>query len=63
MCRRAQLAEARAAVRSDDRRIHRVLRLIIAVIACVATYALLMAAFDTAAPDERAAGRRASQGP
>jgi hypothetical protein len=46
LCHRGERAE----VRGTDRRIHRGLRVVIAIITGVTTYVLLMAAFDTRRP-------------
>jgi hypothetical protein len=43
-------AKTESDIRHGDRRIHKAVRLLIAVIACIATYALLMALFDTRRP-------------
>jgi hypothetical protein len=51
LCHRRDRAGDDVVVRQVDRRIHRVLRLMIAIIACGTTYVLLMAWLDTTAPE------------
>ena len=50
LCHRTDRAVDCANVRQDDRRIHPRLRVLIALAACVAAYATLMAWLDTAPP-------------
>jgi hypothetical protein len=50
LCRREGKIHEQASVRHADRRFHRGLHVLVGVVACVATYALLMALFDTRRP-------------
>jgi hypothetical protein len=50
LCHRAERVHAETEVRHGDRRFHRTLRVVVGIAACLATYALLMALFDTRRP-------------
>ena len=64
LCHRSERVRGEVQTRGGDRRIHRVLRVVIALIAFMTTYALLMALLDTThAPAEGPQSHPRSQGP
>jgi hypothetical protein len=61
LCHREDRVRDEVNVKHDDRRVHRRIRVVIAIVACVATYAILMAWLDTTpAPRRQAASSEAS---
>ena len=63
LCHRESRVRDEAHVRRGDRRIHKVLRVVIAIVAFVATYALLMALLDTTSVPTSEGSGPASGGP